>query len=76
MFKRAKVIFFKVNLIQQYIYMETLTIDKKASLLLSKKNLIKFIYLPHKIEASQKKTYVAAGKTHAYKMIDKWAKGK
>ena len=50
--------------------MGTLTINKKNFVVLEQKEFDKLQLL------AAKKLTLAAGKKHAYKMIDKWAKGK
>ncbi len=56
--------------------METITINKKKYVVVEQKM---FEQLQAKAAAKsepQKKLSLAAGKKHAYKLIDEWAKGK
>jgi len=56
--------------------MDTLTIDKKKFVVMEQKEYEKLQLLAAQKTASAKKLSLAAGKKHAYKLIDKWAKGK
>lgn len=56
--------------------MGTLTIDKKNFVVLEQKEFDKLQLLAAQKISPVKKLTLAAGKKHAYKMIDKWAKGK
>ena len=56
--------------------MGTLTIDKKKFVVIEQKEYDKLQLLAAKKIQPAKKLSLAAGKKHAYKLIDKWAKGK
>jgi len=56
--------------------METLTIDKKKFVVIEQSAFDKLQLLAAQKTAPAKKFSLAAGKKHAYKLIDKWAKGK
>jgi len=56
--------------------METLTLDKKKFVVIEQDEFQKLQLLAAKKTAPAKKLTLTAGKKHAYKMIDKWAKGK
>lgn len=56
--------------------METLTIDKKKFVILEQSVFDKLQLLAAKKITPAKKITLNAGKKHAYKLIDKWAKGK
>jgi len=56
--------------------METLTLDKKKFVVIEQNEFDKLQLLAAKKTTPAKKFTLAAGKKHAYKMIDKWAKGK
>jgi hypothetical protein len=56
--------------------METLTLDKKKFVVIEQGEFDKLQLLAAKKTSPAKKLTLAAGKKHAYKMIDKWAKGK
>ena len=56
--------------------MGTLTIDKKHFVVLEQMEFDKLQLLAAQKTNPVKKLTLAAGKKHAYKMIDKWAKGK
>ena len=56
--------------------MDTLTIDKKKFVVIEQKEFDKLQLLAAKKNTPVKKLSLAAGKKHAYKLIDKWAKGK
>ena len=56
--------------------MGTLTIDKKKFVVLEQKKYDKLQLLAAQKTAPAKKLSLAAGKKHAYKLIDKWGKGK
>ena len=55
--------------------MGTLIIDKKNFVVLEQKEFDKLQLLAAKKMSPAKKLTLAAGKKHAYKMIDKWVKG-
>ena len=56
--------------------METLILDKKKFVVIEQNEFDKLQLLDAKKTTPAKKLTLAAGKKHAYKMIDKWAKGK
>ena len=56
--------------------METLTLDKKKFVVIEQNEFYKLQLLAAKKITPAKKLTLATGKKHAYKMIDKWAKGK
>ncbi|WP_462251522.1 hypothetical protein [Ferruginibacter sp.] len=56
--------------------MGTLTIDNKRFVVIEQKKFEKLQLLAAQKTAPVKKLTLVAGKKHAYKMIDKWAKGK
>jgi hypothetical protein len=56
--------------------MGTLTIDKKKFVVIEQKEFDKLQLLAAQKAAPARKLTLAAGKKHAYKLIDKWAKGK
>lgn len=56
--------------------MDTLTIDKKKFIVIEQKKFDKLQLLAAQKTTPAKKLSLAAGKKHAYKLIDKWAKGK
>ena len=56
--------------------METLTINKKNFVVIEQKEFDKLLLLAAQKTSAVKKLTLAAGKKHAYKMIDKWAKEK
>ena len=56
--------------------MGTLTIDNKNFVVIEQKEFDKLQLLAAQKTRPVKKLTLAAGKKHAYKMIDKWAKGK
>ncbi len=56
--------------------MNTLTINKKKFVIIEQTAFHKMQLLAAQKTAPVKKLSVAAGKKHAYKLIDKWAKGK
>ena len=56
--------------------METLIIDKKKFVVIEQKEFDKIQLLAAKKSKPVRKLSLAAGKKHAYKLIDKWAKGK
>ncbi|MEP6950203.1 MAG: hypothetical protein ABI863_13040 [Ginsengibacter sp.] len=56
--------------------MGTLTIDKKKFVVIEQKEFDKLQLLAAQKTASARKFSLAAGKRHAYKLIDKWVKGK
>ncbi len=56
--------------------MGTLTIDKKKFVVIEQKEFDKLQLLAAQNTAPAKKLSIAAGKRHAYKLIDKWIKGK
>ncbi len=56
--------------------MGTLTINKKKFIVLEQKEYDKLQLLAAKKSTPVKKLSLSAGKKHAYKLIDKWAKGK
>jgi hypothetical protein len=56
--------------------MGTLTIDKKKFVVIEQKEFDKIQLLAAKKTAPAKKLSLNAGKKHALKLIDKWAKGK
>ena len=56
--------------------METLTLDNKRFVVIEQNEFDKLQLLAAKKTVPAKKLSLAAGKKHAYKMIDKWAKGK
>jgi len=56
--------------------MDTLTIDKKKFVVIEQEEYNKLQLLAAQKTVPVKKLTLAAGKKHAYKLIDKWAKGK
>jgi hypothetical protein len=56
--------------------MGTLTIDKKKFVVLEQKEFDRLQLLAAQKAAPVKKLSLVAGKKHAYKLIDKWAKEK
>ena len=56
--------------------METLTIDKKTFVVIEQKEFDKLQLMAAQKTTPAKKLSLAAGKKHAYKLIDQWAKGK
>ncbi len=56
--------------------METLTIDNKKFVVIEQKNFDKIQLLAAQKTLPVKKITLAAGKKHAYKLIDTWAKEK
>jgi len=56
--------------------MGTLTIDKKKFVVIEQKEFEKLQLLAAQKNTPVKKLSLAAGKKHAYKLIDKWAKEK
>ena len=56
--------------------MGTLTINKKKFVVIEQKEFDKLQLLAAKKIAPFKKISLAAGRKHAHKLIDKWAKGK
>jgi hypothetical protein len=56
--------------------MGTLTIDNKKFVVIEQKEFEKLQLLVAQKTTPVKKLTLEAGKKHAYKMIDKWAKGK
>jgi hypothetical protein len=56
--------------------METLTIEKKKFVIIEQKKFDKLQLMAAKKADPVKKLSLAAGKKHAYKLIDKWAKEK
>ena len=56
--------------------MGTLTIDKKKFIVIEQKEFDKLQLLAAQKTAPAKKLSLNAGKKHAYKLIDKWAKEK
>ena len=56
--------------------METLTIDKKTFVVIEQKEFDKIQLMAAQKTTPAKKLSLAAGKKHAYKLIDQWAKGK
>ena len=56
--------------------MDTLTIDKKKFVVIGQKEFDKIQLLAAQKNIPVKKLSLAAGKKRAYKLIDKWAKGK
>ena len=56
--------------------MGTLTIDKKKFVVIEQKEYDKLQLLAAQKTTPAKKLSLAAGKKHAYKLIDKWVKGK
>jgi len=56
--------------------METLTIDKKKFVVIEQKEFDKLQLLAAKKNLPAKKLSLEAGKKHALKLIDKWAKEK
>ena len=55
--------------------MGTLTIDNKNFVVIEQKEFDKIQLLAAQKTSPVKKLTLAVGKKHAYKMIDKWAKG-
>jgi hypothetical protein len=56
--------------------MGTLIIDKKKFVVIEQKKYDKLQLLAAQKTTPAKKLSLAAGKKHAHKLIDKWAKGK
>lgn len=56
--------------------MGTLTIDKKKFVVIEQKEFDKLQLLAAQKTSPVKKLSLAAGRKHAHKLIDKWAKGK
>ena len=56
--------------------METLTLDNKRFVVIEQNEFDKLQLLAAKKTTPAKKLSLTTGKKHAYKMIDKWAKGK
>lgn len=56
--------------------MGTLTLNKKKFVVIEQKEFEKLQLLAAQKNAPAKKLFLSAGKKHAYKLIDKWAKGK
>jgi hypothetical protein len=56
--------------------MDTLTIDKKKFVVIEQKEFDKLQLLAAQKTQPSKKLSLTAGKKHAYKLINKWAKGK
>jgi hypothetical protein len=56
--------------------MGILTINKKKFVVIEQKEFDKLQLLAAQKTAPAKKLSLAAGKKHAHKLIDKWAKGK
>jgi len=56
--------------------MDTLTIDKKKFVVIEQEEYNKLQLLAAQKTVPVKKMTLAAGKKHAYKLIEKWAKGK
>lgn len=56
--------------------MDTLTIDKKKFVVIEQKKFDKLQLLAAQKNTPSKKISLEAGKKHAYKLIDKWSKGK
>jgi hypothetical protein len=56
--------------------METLTIANKKFVLIEQKEFDRIQLQAAKKAEPVRKLSLAAGKKHAYKLIDKWAKGK
>jgi hypothetical protein len=56
--------------------MSTFTVDKKKFVVIEQKKFDKLQLLAAKKATPVKKLSLAAGKKHAYKLIDTWAKGK
>jgi hypothetical protein len=56
--------------------METLIIDKKKFVVIEQKEFDKIQLQAVKKTEPVKKLSLSAGKKHAYKLIDKWARGK
>jgi hypothetical protein len=56
--------------------MGTLTLNKKKFVVIEQKEFEKLQLLAAQKNAPAKKLSLSAGKKHAYKLIDKWAKGK
>ena len=56
--------------------MGTLTIDKKKFVVIEQKEFDKIQLLAAQKSIPAKKLSLAAGKKHAYKLIDQWSKGK
>jgi hypothetical protein len=57
-------------------FMETITIDKKKYVVIEQKKFEQLQEMAAAKTTSQKKLSLKAGKAHAYKLIDAWAKGK
>lgn len=55
--------------------MGTLTIDRKKFVVIEQKEFDRLQLLAAKKTMPVKKLSLAAGKKHAHKLIDKWAKG-
>ncbi len=56
--------------------MQNLTLNKKNFVVIEQNEFNKIQLLAAQKAQPVKKLTLAAGKKHAYKMIDKWAKGK
>jgi len=56
--------------------MGTLTIDNKKFVVIEQKKFDKIQLLAAQKSSPVKKLTLAAGKKHAYKLIDTWSKGK
>jgi len=56
--------------------MDTLTIDKKKFVVIEQEEYNKLQLLAAQKTVPVKKMTLAVGKKHAYKLIEKWAKGK
>jgi hypothetical protein len=56
--------------------MGTLTIDKKKFVVMEQKEYDKLQLIAAQKTKPAKKLSLTAGKKHAYKLIDKWAKGR
>jgi hypothetical protein len=56
--------------------MTEILIDKKKYVVIEQKEFDRLQLLAAQKTAPAKKLSLAAGKKHAYKLIDKWAKGK
>jgi len=56
--------------------MQTISLDKKKYVVVEQKKFEQLQILAAKKIGPQKKLSLAEGKKYAYKLIDKWAKGK
>lgn len=56
--------------------MGTLTIDNKKFVVIEQKKIDRIQLLASQKNTPAKKLLLTAGKKHAYKLIDQWAKGK